>query len=362
MMRLHRKREINFPCDKMITIDGSRGEGGGQVLRTSTALSVILGQPCKIINIRSNRSSPGLREQHLQGLNALAKLCNGSVKNAFVGSKEIEFYPGNKFENEIGINIGTAGSVTLVLQSLMVASLAAKKSLSITINGGATNTKWSPPIDYTQNVFLPLLEKMGFSAELKIKTRGFYPKGGAEITCKLDPPNKLKNLELTAHGDVKCVKGISVCANLPVDAAERKKNSAEKILNDAGYETNIKTEISKPHSTGSALILWAECENSIIGSDSLGELGKPAENVGKEAAENMVKLLADGFSLDPHAADQIIPYIALTEGKSSITVPETTLHTMTNMDVCEKFLGVKFYSEKNKIEVDGFMPDVDRNA
>ncbi len=362
MTHSRRNWEANFPCDKMIIIDGSQGEGGGQVLRTSTALSAILGKPCKIINIRSNRQTPGLREQHLQGITALAKLCNGSVKNAFVGSKEIEFYPGNDFEKEIEINIPTAGSVTLVLQSLMIAALGAKKNLSIKINGGATNTKWSPPADYAQNVLFPLLEKMDYRAELKIKTRGFYPKGGAEITCDLSPPKKLKNLVLDERGGVNIIKGVSICSNLPPNVAERQKKSAEKILNDSGYKTEIKTEISKTHSPGSALVLWAECENSVIGSDSLGEIKKSAEVVGKEAAENMIKLLSGGFSLDLHAADQVIPYAALAEGESSITVYETTLHTMTNIGVCEKLLGVKFKAEKNKISVHGFMHNADRNV
>lgn len=337
----------------MITIDGSQGEGGGQVLRTATALSALLKTPCKIVNIRANRANPGLREQHLQGLLAVAKLCNGSVKNAFAGSKEIEFYPGNIFEKQVEVNIQTAGSITLVLQSLMLAALSAKGNVGIKIRGGATNTSWSPPIDYTINVFFPLLERMGYKADMEIKKRGFYPKGGADVVCVPQPANKLKNLELESRGDVKIIKGVSVCSNLPESVARRQKISAENVLRKAGYETEIKEEVVLSHSAGSSVVLWAECNNSVIGADALGEIKKSAESVGKEAAEKMIMQLQNDFSLDLHAADQIIPYMALAEGESSITTSEITKHVLTNIDICEKMLGVKFSVQENKISVEG---------
>lgn len=337
----------------MIIVQGDMLEGGGQILRTATALSALSKKPCRIVNIRANRPKPGLREQHLQGLLAVAKLCNGSVKNAFVGSKEIEFYPGNIFEKQVEVSIQTAGSITLVLQSLMTAAAFARDNVEIKIKGGATNTSWSPPADYTRNVFFPLLEKTGYITDLEIKRRGFYPKGGAEIICNLKPVKKLQNICLESRGDVKVIKGVSVCSNLPESVARRQKISAENILRRAGYETEIKEEVVRSHSAGSAAVLWAECNNSVIGADALGEIKKSAENVGKEAAEKMIIQLQNGFSLDLHAADQIIPYIALAEGESSITTSEITEHVLTNIAICEKMLGVKFSVQENRISVEG---------
>lgn len=353
LKRLHRKPEANFPCDGMITIDGSFGEGGGQVLRTATALSALIKTPCKITNIRANRPKPGLREQHLQGLLALAKLCNGSVENAFVGSNEIEFHPGNVMEKIIEINVQTAGSITLVLQSLAIASVLGKEEIKIKINGGATNTMWSPPSDYTENVFFPALGKMGFGASLEVSRRGFYPKGGASVMCALKPSGELNRLCLEERGSVKIIRGISICSNLPRHVAERQRISAEKILEEAGYETEISEEVVRSDSAGSALVLWAECKNSILGADVLGEIKKSAESVGNEAAEKIISELEGNFSLDRHAADQLVPYVALAGGKSVITTGEVTQHALTNIGICEKMLGVEFAVEKNKISVDG---------
>ena len=346
----------------MIIIDGSQGEGGGQVLRTAAALAAVLGKPCKITGIRANRPKPGLREQHLQGLLAIAKLCNGKVENAFLGPEQIEFYPGKSFEKEIEINIKTAGSITLVLQSLMIAASFAEDNIRIKINGGATNTAWSPPTDYTRNVFFPLLERMGYKADMEIKKRGFYPKGGADVACVLNPAENIRNLRIENRGEVKSIKGLSLCSNLPQSVAERQKEAAENVLVAAGYKTEIKEEVVRSHSAGSALILWADCEDSVLGADVLGEIKKSSENVGKEAAEKMINQLESGFSMDPHAADQIIPYMALAKGPSCITTQEITQHTLTNISICEKLLGVKFSVGKNKISVDGCSFERDRNV
>ncbi|MBI3413367.1 MAG: RNA 3'-terminal phosphate cyclase [Candidatus Aenigmarchaeota archaeon] len=346
----------------MITIDGSQGEGGGQVLRTATALSAILKAPCKIFNIRANRPNPGLREQHLQGILAVAKLCSGSVNNAFVGSKEIEFLPGDFLEKEIDVNISTAGSVTLVLQSLALAALPSREEIKIKIKGGATNTSWSPPADYTINVFFPLLEKMGYEAGMEIIRRGFYPKGGAEVVCTVKPPKRLENIKLDSRGEVKIIKGVSVCSNLPESVAERQRTSAESILEKAGYETEITEEVVSSYSAGSALVLWAGCENSILGADALGEIKKSAESVGGEAAKKMVAQLENGFSIDIHAMDQIVPYMALAEGESFVTTKEITGHTSTNINICEKLVGVKFRVDKNKISVVGRDAGAHRNV
>ncbi|MFH0890049.1 MAG: RNA 3'-terminal phosphate cyclase [Candidatus Aenigmatarchaeota archaeon] len=353
----------------MITIDGSRGEGGGQLLRTSVALPALTGKPCRIINIRANRPNPGLREQHLQGILAVAKFCGGRVKNAELGATQIEFYPNNEFAEEIVVDIKTAGAITLVLQSLMIPSAFANKNFTIKINGGATNTAWSPAIDYTSNVFIPLLSKLGYNAGLRIIERGFYPRGGAEVECKVNPVKALKNLVLEKRGGVKLIKGISMCANLPAHIATRQRTSAESLLKSSGYEVVITEENVASLSAGSSVVLWAECDNTVIGADALGDITQKtsvscarfatqtfetsADKVGSLAAANMLKTLESGFALDQHAADQIIPYIALAKGRSVVTTNEITNHTLANIGISEEFLGVEFETGKNSISVDG---------
>ncbi len=346
----------------MLAIDGSSGEGGGQVLRTASALSALTGEPCRIFNIRSKRSNPGLREQHLQGLLSVAKLCNGKVENAKLGSTEIMFYPGSGFSNEVGVNIPTAGSVTLVLQSMMVAAAFAKHGTRISIKGGATNTAWSPPADYAANVLFPMLERMGYSANLTINRRGFYPKGGADVVCSLESAEILKSLSVKSRGDVSVINGISLCAGLPKYVAERQKKAAGNLLKDAGYDFAIGESVVGSSCPGSALVLWADCKNSTLGADSLGEIRKPAEKVGEEAAKRLIKELEGGFSLDAHAADQLIPYLALADGSSVVTTSEITPHTLTNIGVAEKILGVKFCLGENEIAVDGCSFKADRNV
>ncbi len=346
----------------MLEIDGSQGEGGGQVLRTASALSAIIGKPCRIFNIRSKRSNPGLREQHLQGLLSLAKLCNGKVGNAKVGSTEIIFYPGNGFSKEIGVNIPTAGAVTLVLQSMMLPAAFAKHNTSISIKGGATNTAWSPPADHITNVLFPMLKRMGYPANLTINSRGFYPKGGADVACSLGSAKVLKPLSIKSRGDVSVVNGISLCAGLSKTVAERQKKAAGNLLKGAGYDFVISESVVGSPCPGSAIVLWADCKNSVLGADSLGEIRKPAEKVGEEAAKRLIKELDGGFSLDAHTADQLIPYMALADGSSVVTTLEITPHTLTNIGVAEKILGVKFCMGENEVSVDGCSFKADRNV
>jgi RNA 3'-phosphate cyclase len=165
----------------MIEINGAIGEGGGQILRTATALSAITKIPCHIFNIRKGRKNPGLMTQHLLGLRALAELCNGKLEGDNLGSQEIKFYPGKIYKNRISINIPTAGSITLVLQSLIPPALFASSLVEINFDGGATDTFFAPTIDHFRYVFLKILEKMGIKIDLEIIKRGYYPEGGAKV-------------------------------------------------------------------------------------------------------------------------------------------------------------------------------------
>jgi len=334
----------------MIEIDGSFGEGGGQILRTATALSAVLKIPCRVFNIRKGREKPGLQTQHLLGLRALAELCNGRLEGDYLNSTEIKFYPGEITKNKITIKIPTAGSITLVLQTLIPVCIFAKNPIEIYFDGGATDTFFSPTIDHFSYVFLKILEKMGAKVEIEILKRGFYPEGGARLKAKIFP-TKLKPINLTERGEIKKILIISGASQAlkSKKVAERQVAGVKEILGKLNLPIEEKIEYYDTQSPGSQVCLIAEFENTILGMDNLGRLGKRAEDVGKEAALELLKEQKTDACLDKHLADQILPYMALAEGKSQITVSEITEHCKTNIWVIEKFISGKFEIKDNFI-------------
>ncbi len=343
--------------NNFIRIDGSYLEGGGQILRTATALSAITGKSCHIFNIRKGRPKPGLATQHLVGIKALNQLCNGYLEGAELGSTEIKFYPGKiKIDGtptpiNLNVKIETAGSITLVLQSLILPSLFAPSPIKIIFEGGATDTFFSPTIDYFRYVFLKILEKMGAKIEINILKRGFYPSGGAKVEVKILPCSKLNFLNAVDRGVLKAIKIISGASETLKDkkVAERQSAGVREILGKLKLPTEEKIEHYQTQSPGSQICLIAEFQNTIIGTDNLGKLGKRAEDVGKEAALELLKEQKSNACLDKHSADQILPYLALADGKSQITVSEVTNHCKTNIWVIEKFLNGKFEINENLI-------------
>lgn len=340
----------------MTEIDGSMGEGGGSIVRLSTALATLLGEPIRVYNIRSKRDNPGLRPQHLEGLRALSKLCEGGLKGGSIGSTEIKLTPQKICGKNIGVKIETAGSITLVLQSLMIPASFSDSEVSIEFRGGATDTFFAPPIDYMENVTLPMLKKLGYRGEVECLRRGHYPKGGGKVNTKIYPVEKLGPLNLTEPGAVERIFGRSHCVKLPAHIAERQAKSAEEKLEREGYDAEIEVEFYEksedPHlGPGTGIVLWAETENgAILGSSSLGKKGKPAEKVGGEAANSLIKQLKTGRAIDRYLTDQIIPYLALAHGKSRITSTELTSHSLTNIELVRKILGTKIIREGSRKE------------
>ena len=352
--------------NQIIEIDGAFGSGGGQILRTAISLSAVTKKPCHVFNIRRGRPKPGLMPQHLLGTQALAQLCSGVLEGDNLGSEEIKFYPGEIVRDRISINIPTAGSITLVLQTLIPPSLftraiakgeeetlvssPAPTSIKISFNGGATDTFFSPTIDYFQYVFLKILEKMGRKIEINILRRGYYPEGGAKVEVKIFP-SKLKNLNLVERGALKKIIAISGASQFLEDkkVAERQLAGVREILGKLKLPVEEKIEYYDTQCPGSQICLIAEFENTIIGTDNLGKLGKRTEDIGKEAVLELLKEAKTQACLDKHLADQILPYLALTSGKSQITVSEITNHCKTNIWVIEKFLDGKFEIMDNLI-------------
>jgi len=335
---------------RIVQIDGSIMEGGGQILRTASALSVLTGKPIRIFKIRAGRPQPGLRTQHLRGLQAVAGLCDGRLEGAHIGSGEVLFYPRRMTEKHLSVRIETAGSVGLVMQTLLMAALHAKEDVAADIDGGGTFGKYAPPLEHAQFVLLPLLRSMGYHSEINIIRHGFYPAGGAKVKAFITPCRALAPLQLAERGDIGEIGIISTASHglRKPKVAERQSRAADAVLSRAGYSCNIKNRYSETPSQGCGIVIVAKTAGgSFIGADGLGEPGKKAEAVGAEAAQALLAELGSGASVDRHAADQLLPFMALSKGRSVITVPEVTMHARTNIYVINQFLDAEFITKKD---------------
>lgn len=329
---MNRKREIS--------IDGSYGEGGGQIVRTACALSAITGIPCRIYNIRKNRKNPGLGHQHVLGLKALALLCGGELSGDSQGSTEITLAPGSLGGASLDVEIMTAGSITLLLQTLLLPAFFAHGAVRISFHGGATDTFFSPVIDYHRFVFSKILERLGLKSATEITRRGFYPKGGAEVGVEVTP-GRISNWKCTERGRLRKVLIMSGAADILKErrVAERQAESAEKTLGfGPGIPVETVIEYFPALSAGSTITIVGEFENTAIGSDSLGRPGKRAEAVGGEAARMFLGEFNSGACLDAHAADQVLPYLSLAEGESLFSVSEIRKHATANIWVIGQFI------------------------
>jgi len=313
-------------------IDGFYGEGGGQILRTSVALSAVSGKSVEIENIRKGRPKPGLSAQHVKAVEGLARICEASVSGCHLGSTRLKFMPGKIHAGNYEMDIGTAGSISLFLQCLMPALMHAPGITSIQITGG-TDVRWSPSIDYMRFVTLSALRMMGYECELSLIRRGYYPRGGGCVEVIINPSNLTK----IDFGPNKCrqVEGISHSSGLPSHVSQRQAASAQKLLLENGYTSRILTEVNDYPSTGSGITLWC----GTIGGTALGKPGLEAEKVGAIAARVLLDDLGSG--VDQFLQDQLIPYIALAGG-GSFTTQNISIHTKTNIWVTEQFLPVKF--------------------
>jgi RNA 3'-phosphate cyclase len=338
----------------MIEVDGSHGEGGGQIVRTACSLAALSGTPCRIVNIRERRRKPGLMLQHLLAIRALAELCDASLAGDSIGSRELAFEPRKLTARELTIRILTAGSITLILQALIPAALVAPNPITIRFEGGATDTPMSPTIDYFRNVFLWFLERMGARVEINVARRGYYPRGGAEVSVGIAPA-RLAAIDVLERGPLRSIRVFSHAASVlkARKVAERQATAAVKMLGSLEPAPEVNLEYASSLAAGSAVCVVAEFANAVIGADALGAAGKSAETVGREAARALMHELPSPACLDRHMADQILPYMALAGGHGRVTVSEITDHCRTNMWVIEQFFSGAFKVSGNLI---GWIP------
>lgn len=326
-----------------VHINGGQGEGGGQVLRTSLSLSMVTGKPFHIDSIRAGRSRPGLLRQHLTAVQAAAAVSGAQVEGATLGSTALSFTPGPVQSGEYRFAVGTAGSATLVFQTVLPALMLASGPSQLVLEGGTHNPA-APPFDFLARAFLPLLARMGPRAEVNLERYGFYPAGGGRFTASISPVDKLTALTLGPRGEVTRQRAIGLVANLPAHIAEREIATAIELLQWPA-EARAILGTRESNGPGNALMLEVESNGVTEIFTSFGEIGVSAESVGKRAANEARKYLFSGAASGEHLADQLLLPMALA-GSGSFTAVKLNGHARTNMDVIRHFLPVKFETEE----------------
>lgn len=326
-----------------LIIDGSHGEGGGQILRSTLSLSAITGRPVRIENLRANRKKPGLAAQHLTSVRAAAMLCGAEVTGAELGSQTLQFIPRKPVRaGDYSLDVaearegGSAGAAMLVLQTLLI-PLALAEGVSTVILRGGTHVDMSPSYDYVHDVWLPTLARMGMRAELSLVRSGWFPVGRGEVRLRIEGSGELLPLRLEHRGPLRKVTGRALAANLPAHVCERMANHAHELLEQAGITAEIEAAVVEAACPGAGLYLTAHYENSLAGFSAQGKRGKPAEQVAEEACFALLHHYRSGAALEQHLADQLILPAALCRGESVFGVERISPHLVTNAWVVERF-------------------------
>jgi len=342
----------------MLELDGSQKSGSGTIVRDAVPLSILMGKELHLKNIRAKREKPGLRAQHLKGIEASAHICSGQVEGAKIGSSEIRFRPGEIIKGgEFNWDIGTAGSTTMMALSLLPLALFAERSSTYKITGGLFQD-FAPSVYHLHYVFLPILRKMGITVELKIIQPGYVPKGSGQIEMNVVPlSDKLKPFTMVNQGKVTEIRGIALSSLLKErKVSERMAQECTRALKKKGYDLKIEIIYDQRDSpsyqrssiqAGASLAIWVKTDTGcLLGSDMAGALGRTSEFIGRKVATNLIEDLESGATVDRHLADQLIPFAALAEGESTYLIPTMTDHIEARLWLAEEILGA--HTEVNK--------------
>lgn len=328
----------------LLQIDGAHGEGGGQLVRTAVALAALTGKSVRIDRVRARRDKPGLAPQHLAAVRAVAEICGAHVSGLELRSSQVEFAPQRLHGGEFHFDVGTAGSATLVLQAVLPALLAGRERAQVLVTGG-TDVRWSPPVDYLQEVLLPLLGRMGAQVSIEVLRRGYYPRGGGEVRVEIVPA-RLQPLRLADPGALESIAARVHVANLPFHIAERMRDAMIARLESA-VNTNVRVEMLSLGSqeavgAGGAVVAWAHTAHTTLGAGRVAERGIRAETLGEAVGSGLAHDLTRGVTLDLHASDQLLVYLALAGGDSIFRTHRLSNHAATAMWLIEQFLPVQF--------------------
>lgn len=323
----------------MITIDGSEGEGGGQVLRYSAALSLLTGEPFTIHNIRGGRAKPGLMRQHVTSLEAACAIGGAECSGLAVGASELTFRPGTITPGDYHFAVGTAGSTGLVLQTILVPLMLANAPSRVVIEGG-THAAAAPPFEFLQKTLLPVLERLGPQLSITLDRHGFYPRGGGKITVEITP-SLLRPIEYVDRGAFRMGKVEALIAGIPFDVADRELKAVRKVLNDWPEESFVPMQLPADRGPGNALLIEAEFDHVTEVMSGFGKMGLPAERLAKTAAKRMQGYLGSEAFAGPYLQDQLLLPFAMT-GAGAFTTVKLSQHTRTAMELIERFTGRGF--------------------
>lgn len=334
--------------DRTIRVDGSMGEGGGQVLRLSLTLSALTGCPLEITAIRSGRDKPGLWPQHLTAVRALGAICSAELEGDRIGSQNLVFRPSQRpTGGETLVDVrdvapgGSAGAMTLIAQAMLLPFMFSQDPSRVVFRGG-THVPWSPSFHYFRDVFLPVISRMGCSAEATLNAWGWYPAGQGEFELAVQPCRKLASLQWIERGELTQVTGLAAVTNLPAHIPQRMANRANKMLRSAGLPANVEALRARGVAAGAGIFLAADYCNGTVGFSALGRPGLPAEKVAESACEELLAHhLVEAAAVEPRLADQLVLPLALASGDSAMTISRISQHTLTAIDIVREFLDVR---------------------
>ncbi|MDV3277712.1 MAG: RNA 3'-terminal phosphate cyclase [Nitrososphaerales archaeon] len=329
-----------------VEVDGSYGEGGGQILRTAAAFSIIQNRPIHVTKIRSGREVPGLRRQHAASLEILRSVSGGRLEGAHVGSTEVNFFPGTAEGATLSFDLGTAASITLVLQAVIPAASLSGAGIRLDLVGG-TDVPWSPTYDYLATVVREAFSRIGIRFTAEAYKRGYYPKGGGRVSVDIEPCASPRPLVMTEAAGGRSVALVSRCSSLPRHVAQRQLDSATSALRASGVSVGKSSVVEgESDSPGSSILVHEVSPDRLLGADAIGSRGKRAEVVGSEAASRFLSAYQSGACVDSNLADMVAPILAISKAESRLRIPEASLHLRTSLYVAKLFTGCEWRVDK----------------